>query len=121
MYASQVWTLCNKEALERVPCMQKQVARIILEAQGTSRTVALFNNLSWIPFYNEGYIKRCEQPCKRINGTLPDCLNASLRKNSDAHSRTTRNCNLNLLCTLHKNISDDGNTFAVTGTICLDH
>ena len=79
-YASQVWTLCNKEALERVPCMQKRAARIILEEQGTDRTVTLFNNLSWIPFYNEVYIKRCEQPCKRINGTLPDCLNASLRK-----------------------------------------
>ena len=46
MYASQVWTLCNKEAPERVPRMQKRVARIILEAQGTGRTVTLFNNLS---------------------------------------------------------------------------
>ena len=45
MYASQVWTLCNKEALERVPRMQKRAARIILEAQRTSRTVR------WIPFY----------------------------------------------------------------------
>ena len=38
MYASQVWTLCNKEALERVLHMQKRAARIILEAQRTSRT-----------------------------------------------------------------------------------
>ena len=49
-----------------------------------------------------------------INGTLPDYLNASLRKNSDAHSRTTRNhCNLNLLRPLHKNISMGTRTFAV--------
>ena len=53
MYASQVWTLCNKEALEGVLHVQKRAARIILEAQRTSRTVTLFNNLSWIPFYNE--------------------------------------------------------------------
>ena len=113
MYASQVWTLCNKEALERVLCMKKRAARIILEAQRTSRTVTLFNNLRWIPFYNEAYIKRCELAYKRIHGTLRDYLNASLRKNSDAHSRITRNCNLNLLCPFHKNISEGGRTFAV--------
>ena len=49
MYASQVWTLCNKEALERVLRMQKRAARIILEAQRTSRTVTLFNNLRLDP------------------------------------------------------------------------
>ena len=54
-YANTVWTSCNKEVLERVLRMQKRAARIILEAQRTSRTVTLFNNLSWIPFYNEAY------------------------------------------------------------------
>jgi len=112
MYASQVWTLCNKEALERVLRMQKRAARIILDAQRTSRTVTLFNSLSWIPYYNEAYIKRFELAYKRLSGTLPDYLNVSLRKkSSDAHSRTTRNCNLNLLCPRHKYISEGGRTF----------
>ena len=114
MYASTVWTSCNKEVLERVLRMQKRAARIILEAQRTSRTVTLFNNLSWIPFFNEAYIKSCELAFKRINGSqLTDYLSASLRKNSDVHSRNTRNCNLNLLCPLHRNISERGRTFAV--------
>ena len=114
MYASTVWTSCNKEVLERVLRMQKRAARIILEAQRTSRTVTLFNNLSWIPFYNEAYIKRCELGFKRINGSqLPDYLSASLGKNSDFHSRNTRKCNVNLLCPLHRNISEGGRTFAV--------
>ena len=83
MYASTVWTSCNKEVLERVLRMQKRAARIILEAQRTSRTVTLFNNLSWIPSYNEAYIKRCQLAFKRIIGSqLPDYLSASLRKNS---------------------------------------
>ena len=56
MYASTVWTSCNREVLERVlRRKQKRAARIILEAQRTSRTVTLFNNLSWISFYNEAY------------------------------------------------------------------
>ena len=113
MYASTVWTSCNKEILDRV--LRKRAARIILEAQHTSRnTVTLFNNLSWVPFYNEAYIKRYELAFKRINGSqLPDYLSASLRKNSHVHSRSTRNCNVNLLCPLHRNISEGGRTFAV--------
>ena len=113
MYASQVLTFCKKEALERALRMQKRAARIILEVQRTSRTVRLLNNLSWIPFYNDAYIKRCELAYQRINSTLPFYLNASLRKDSNAHSRTTRNCNLNLQCPLYKNISEGERTFAV--------
>ena len=116
MYASTVWTSCNKEVLERVlRRMQKRAARIILEAQRTSRkTVTLFNNLSWIPFYNEAYVKRYELAFKRINGSqLPDYLSASLRKNSNVHSRNTKNCNVNLLCPLHRNTWKRGRNFAV--------
>ena len=106
MYASTVWTSYNKEVLERVLRMQKRAARIILEAQRTSRTITLFNNLSRILFYNEAYIKRCALAFKRINGSqLPDYLSAPLRKNSDVHSRNTRNCNANF--------SEGGRTFAV--------
>ena len=113
VYASTLWTSCNKEVLERVLRMQKRTARIILEAQRTSRTVTFFNK-SLIPFYNEAYNKRCELAFKRINGSqLPKYLSASLRKNSDVHSRNTRNCDVNLLCPLHKNISEGGRTFAV--------
>ena len=59
MYASSVWTSCNKMLLERVLRTQKRAARIILSAPRTSRTVTLFNNLRWLPFYNEAYINRC--------------------------------------------------------------
>ena len=45
MYARTVWTSRNKEILERVLRVQKRAACIILEAQRTSRTVTLFNNL----------------------------------------------------------------------------
>ena len=66
MFASAVWTSCNKEVLERVLRKQlKRAARIILEAQCISRTVTSFNNLSWIfLIYNEAYIRRCGQAFK---------------------------------------------------------
>ena len=116
MYASSVVTSCNKMLLERVLQLQKRAARIIQNAPRTSRTVTLFNHLSWLPFYNEVCINRCALAYKRINGTLPQYLITSLRENSDNHSRNTRNCNLNLPCPLHKNISEGGRTFAVRTT-----
>ena len=57
---------------------------------------------------------RGDNTFKRINGSqLPDYLSAFLRKNSDVQSRNTRNCNVNLLCPLHRNISEGGRTFPV--------
>ena len=112
-YASSVWTSRNKMLLERVLRMQKGAVRITLSVPRTSRTVILFNNLSWLPFYNEANINRCALAFKRINGTLPSYLNTSLRKTSDNLATITRNCNLNLLSPLHKNIVEGGRTFAV--------
>ena len=66
MYAGSVGRSCHKMLLERALRSQKRAARIILSAPRTSRTVALFNNLSWLPFYDEAL------GFKRINGTV--CL-----------------------------------------------
>ena len=119
MYAITVWTSCNKEALERVLRMQKRAARIILPAQRTSRTVILLNKLNWIPFFREAYINRCALAYKRINGTLPQYMNTSLKKNSDVHSRNTIHCtgNLNLLLPPHRNAYEGGRTFGVRTNI----
>ena len=52
---------------------------------------------------------------KKPGGFLIQWFNesASFRKNSDAYSRNTRNCNSNLLCPLHRNTSEGGRTFAL--------
>ena len=57
------------------------------------------------------YVLRWQQGCTS-GSQLPDYLSASLRKNSYVHSRNTRNCDVNLLCPLHRNISEGGRTFA---------
>lgn len=83
-----VWTSYNKMLLEIVHRMQKRATRIILNALRTWRTVTLFNNLSWFPFYNEAYINRCALTFKRINGTLLHCLITSLTKSSITTRKT---------------------------------
>ena len=72
LYLSPIWSSCNKELLERVLRMQKRAARIILDAQRTTRTLTMFNELNWIPFFIEAYIGRCSIAFKRIEGTTPD-------------------------------------------------
>ena len=45
LYLSPIWSSCNKEFLERVLRMQKRAARIILDAERTTRTLTMFNEL----------------------------------------------------------------------------
>ena len=76
-YASVIWTSCDKEQLYRVLKLklQKRVARVILYADRQASSVALFNKLSWIPFYEQPMTDKCSISYKRINGTLPSYLN----------------------------------------------
>ena len=37
-------------------------------------SVALFNKLGWIPFYEQHKIDKCIIMYKRINGYLPNCV-----------------------------------------------
>ena len=46
LFLSPVWSSCNKELLERVLRMQKRAARIILDAERTTRTLTMFNELN---------------------------------------------------------------------------
>ena len=50
--------------------MQKRAARIILDAERTTRTLTMFNALNWMPFFIEAYISRCSMASKGIEGTL---------------------------------------------------
>ena len=56
LYLSPIWSSCNKELLKRVLRMQKRAARIILDAERTTRTLTMFNELNWIPFFIKTYI-----------------------------------------------------------------
>ena len=113
LYLSLVWSSCNKELLERVLRMQKRAARIILDAERTTRTVTMFNELNWIPFFIEAYISRCSIAFKRIESTTPDYINSILRTNSEIHNRATRFANLNFDCPVFKQNTEGGRTFSV--------
>ena len=67
-YANVVWANCDKESVYRVLRLQKRAARVISYTDRTTPSVALFNKLGWIPFYEQHKIDKCIIMYKRING-----------------------------------------------------
>ena len=88
--------------------MQKRAARIILDAERTTRTLTMFNELNWILFFYGGSIA-----FKRLEGTTPDYINSILKTNSEIHNRSTRFANLNFHCPVFKKNTEGGRTFSV--------
>ena len=107
---------CSKENLLKVLRIQKRAAKIILDAEKTAPSVGLFNTLKWVPFYAESYVNRCVLIYKRLNGNTPEYINDLLIRNSDTHNRSTRFCNINLMCPRFKRITEGGRAFAVKAT-----
>ena len=102
LYLSPNWSSHNKELLERVLRMQKRAACTILDAERTTRTLTMFNELNCILFFIEAYISRCSIAFKRIEGTTPDYINSILKTNSEIHNQSTCFANLNFHCPVFK-------------------
>ena len=79
-------------------------------------SVALFNKLGWIPFYEQHKIDKCTIMYKRINGTLPNYLNEHLILNNKRHSCNTRYSSTNAVCPKYKRETEGGRSFAVSAT-----
>ena len=104
LYGSMVWDNCSVELLQRILKLQKRAARIILEANKTTPSAALFNNLNWLPFTKQSLIKRCALAYKRVNDNYitPRYIDKLLKRNSKIHGRSTRHSNLNLVYPKYK-------------------
>ena len=122
LYLSPFWSSRSKELPERVLRMQKRAARIILDAERTTRTLTMFYELNRILFFIEAYINRCSIAFWRLEGTTPDYINSILKTNSEIHNRSTRFANLNFHCPVFKKTQKEAGLLACevleTGTSC---
>ena len=86
-----------------------------MDAERTTRTLTMFNELNWILFFIEAYINRCSIAFKRLEGTTRDYINSILKTDSEIHNRSTRFANLNFHCPVHvfKKNTEGGRTFSV--------
>ena len=72
-YVSVIWTSCNQESLGRVLKLQKQAARVILNANNQASSIGLFNKLKWLPFYVEAKVAKSSLVFMRCKGEVPSC------------------------------------------------
>ena len=114
MYGSAVWTLTSKSNIETIFKLQKRAARLILDADCKSRSLPLFNQLKWIPFYEESKINRLSLLLKRIYGNVPSYLTDILKLNSSNHDKSLRHSNLNISCPKYKRQTEGGRTFTTS-------
>ena len=83
----------------------------------SARSVDMFKQLDWIPYYDEVKIFKAAIAYKRINSESPGYLTNMLKLNSIVNNRVTRYSNLNSLCPKYKRETEGGRTFTVTTII----
>jgi len=113
-YADVIWSSCDKDVLYRVLKLQKRAARIILHADRLAHSVTLFNQVGWIPFYEQSKINKCAIFYTRINDSLQNYLNEHLVINNTQHNRRTRYARYNSICPYHERVTEGGRSFAVS-------
>ncbi|CAH3150220.1 unnamed protein product, partial [Porites lobata] len=111
-YANVVWANCDKESVYRVLRLAHEPSR----HTPMTPSIALFNKLGWIPFYEQHKIDKCIIMYKRINGYLPNYLNEHLILNNKRHSRNTRYSSINAVCPKYRRETEGGRSFVVSAT-----
>lgn len=92
-----------------------------MDASSKASSVRLFDDLSWLPLYEEATISIYLIAFQRLRGEMPAYITRLLTRISDLHSRNTRYANYNLVCANYnlvcpkfKRKLDGGKTFNVT-------
>ncbi len=79
-----------------------------------SSSIDLFNQLKWIPFYEEVKVNKGVFAFKSIKGEIAPYLHKSLTLNREQHRRNTRYAEVNFVCPKYKRETEGGKTFSVT-------
>ena len=66
LYGSYAWTTATEENVKRVFKLQKQAARVILDANINDRSKELFRRLDWLSFKDEVNLQKCSLIYRRI-------------------------------------------------------
>ena len=89
LYASNEWTSCFVENMQKVFKLQKRTARVILGADTKANSVQLFRKLDWVPIFLEARVNRLLMVYKRLSGDCPSYTSQMLMRNADINERQT--------------------------------
>ena len=90
MYGSPIWSCSSRNDLLRIFKLQKRAAQVILGTDTSSRSIANFNKLNWIPLYDEVKINKCTLVYKSLHDQAPQYIKNLFKTNNEINGRQTR-------------------------------
>lgn len=89
-YGSVVWGTTSATNIDRITKLQKRAARIILRADYTTPSAAMFHELGWLPVNKRLKYNKAVFTYKAVNNLSPQYITDLLKPMSETHSRTLR-------------------------------
>ena len=110
-YCRSVWAVCSKENQIKIITIQKEAARLILEALPFTPIKHMFQELKWLPFYEIVTFKQVSLAHEAVTDSAPQYIQ-TLLTNIKGHSkyplRSSTNNKLFVPRTHHKSFSYTG-------------
>jgi hypothetical protein len=102
--------------------LQRQAARVILDADTTVRSANLFSKLriQWLPLKKEIMVQKCSLIFRRIIGESPRYIIKLFPRNADLTNRASRHGKYNLECPRYNREFDGGRTHQISGIKLLN-
>jgi hypothetical protein len=113
MYGSSIWSGCSRNDLLRIFKLQR-AARVILGTDISSRSMANFNKLNWIPFYDGVKINKCTLVYKSLHDQAPQYIKNLSKTNNEINGRQTRHGEYNLVCPKYNYATEGGKSVTVS-------
>ena len=113
MYGSSIRTCCSRNNMLRIFKLQKRAARVILGTDTSSRSIANFNKLNWIPFYDEVKINKCTLVYKSLHDQAPQFIKNLFKTNNEINGRQNRHGEYNLVCPKYNYATEGGKSMTV--------
>jgi ribonuclease P/MRP protein subunit RPP40 len=89
-YCCTVWGSCSKVNLDRILCLQKRAARIIMDAAYDAPSKELFKQLAMMTIYQRIEYHKATLIYKSLNGLAPSYLSEKFLPTSQSHTKTLR-------------------------------
>jgi hypothetical protein len=116
-YCDIIWGSCNATLMDSIFRLQKQAARLILNADTTERSSVLFAKLKWQPLRQRIDMHKAVVVFKILNGMAPTYLSDLFTNTHTIHSRSLRSSSHNNIYPPRPRLELFKNSFAYTGSI----
>lgn len=114
-YGCMIWGRCKQANINRLLKLQKRAARIVLQADFLTPSKAMFNSLNWLSFPQRIQYHTCIMMYKALNGLTPEYIADLFTRTSEAHNRSLRSADNDMLRIPMSKTSYFDRSFAVIG------